>query len=124
MNNHHILPKSRIPELAKAEGNNLLVDVELHRLFHQLFGNRTPSEVIDFLNQNFWGNLFSIFIIPRKGIKDMLKSLNGHNPLMPRKGIEMNQTFLAAYPPSGRSGVPLSCSLKKQRVATMYNPEF
>jgi hypothetical protein len=94
---HHILPKSRIPDLAKVGENQVLVDADLHTLFHQLFGNRTPPEVIDFLNQAFWGNSFTILVIPKNNIKEMLMSLNGNKPPMPRRGAKINQTFLAAY---------------------------
>jgi hypothetical protein len=94
---HHILPQSRIPELTKEEKNVILVDVNLHRLYHLLFANMTPSEVMAFLNATFWGNSFEIFMIPNGNIKKMLLGLNGNKPPMPRKGIELNQTFFAAY---------------------------
>lgn len=60
INNHHIDPRSRF------KGKNILgvckVDVKQHELYHQLFGNMCPEEVVEFLNETFWRNLFEIEI--------------------------------------------------------------
>jgi hypothetical protein len=54
-NNHHILPRSRRPDLALAETNIVEVFVKEHDLYHQLFYNMTPDEILDYLVNTFWG---------------------------------------------------------------------
>ena len=54
-NIHHIIPQSRCPEIRNAKFNQVIVDEKMHDLYHQLFSNRTPKEVIQFLIDNFWG---------------------------------------------------------------------
>ena len=54
---HHIIPTSRG---GGNNGNNKVeVNVDLHRKFHQLFSNRTPIEIIDFLIEYFWNGEIS-----------------------------------------------------------------
>ncbi len=50
---HHIVPISR-------KGKNLENNIDYvpnlqHNLYHHLFSNRTPDEIIDYLVQDFWG---------------------------------------------------------------------
>ncbi len=47
---HHIIPKSRG---GKGIKNVIKVDKELHDKYHLLFGNKTPNEIITFLNKEF-----------------------------------------------------------------------
>jgi broad specificity phosphatase PhoE len=54
-NVHHIFPKSKMPQLRNAEWNKVVIDQRLHELYHQLFENRTPQEIIEYLNEYFWG---------------------------------------------------------------------
>ena len=53
---HHIIPKSRGGGL----GDNL-VDVSMreHQFYHALFGNRTPEEIVRYLNKRFWADKYS-----------------------------------------------------------------
>jgi hypothetical protein len=44
---HHLIPKSRNGEYTPS--NLLLMQVERHKIWHKLFGNRTLSEVINLL---------------------------------------------------------------------------
>ena len=46
-NRHHLVPKSRGGNARP--GNLLLIDIEKHRCWHQLFGLRTIDEVIELL---------------------------------------------------------------------------
>lgn len=46
-NRHHLVPKSRGG--SNHPSNLLLIDIEKHREWHRIFGNKTLSEVIDLL---------------------------------------------------------------------------
>ena len=59
-NTHHIFPRSRNPELKNAKWNQISIDRRQHDLYHQLFGNRTPQEIMDFLTEYFWGGRLEI----------------------------------------------------------------
>ena len=61
-NRHHIYAVSRFPELKKCYKNIVEVDKELHALHHKQFSNRTPKEIIEYLNTTFWGGRFIISI--------------------------------------------------------------
>jgi len=56
---HHIEPSSRnymgITGVCK-------VPRLLHELYHHLFGNMMPYEILEFLNRTFWNNMFEITI--------------------------------------------------------------
>lgn len=51
-NRHHIIPSSR------GGGNNqnniIYIDVIKHDIYHQLFRNKTPDEIINYLIDYFW----------------------------------------------------------------------
>ena len=49
---HHIVPTSRKEK--NLEDNLDYVPRKQHQLYHTLFSNRTPDEVIDYLVQDFW----------------------------------------------------------------------
>lgn len=53
---HHLIPRSRCKELGidpNFPGNTREVRVHKHRLFHQLFGNMTPDEIIDHIRSEW-----------------------------------------------------------------------
>ena len=52
---HHIFPKSRCPQWKHRDWNQVNIDRKMHDLYHQLFENRTPQEVLNFLTEYFWG---------------------------------------------------------------------
>ena len=56
---HHICPHSRN---GKRDGNIARVNNTLHQDYHILFENRTPEEIIDFLNTYFWSGKYEISI--------------------------------------------------------------
>ena len=56
---HHIIPHSRFGE---RDGNIARINNDLHQKFHTLFENRTPEEIIDFLNTYFWSGKYEISI--------------------------------------------------------------
>lgn len=49
---HHIVPVSRGG--CKNGKNKVIINEELHRKYHNLFVNRTPEEILDFLVCYFW----------------------------------------------------------------------
>jgi len=49
---HHIIPLSRGGR--KNLENTVEVLTKDHRLYHNLFGNKTPKEIIYFLVEDFW----------------------------------------------------------------------
>ena len=51
-NQHHIIPSSRSG--TNDSSNIAIVDTKLHDLYHQLFDNKTPDEIVDFLVNYFW----------------------------------------------------------------------
>jgi len=60
---HHIIPTSRpskgIVGVCKVIG-------KLHELYHALFGNMMPDEIVHFLNKTFWNGNYEITILKRK----------------------------------------------------------
>lgn len=52
LSSHHIVPKSRKGKTTKA--NMATVTKRDHQLYHSLFDNKTPEEVIDYLSNYFW----------------------------------------------------------------------
>lgn len=57
---HHILPTSRLK--GKKVMGVCKVERLQHELYHHLFGNMYPWEIIDFLNETFWNNQYEITI--------------------------------------------------------------
>ena len=57
---HHIVPHSRGGETSIR--NISKVNRGLHEKYHSLFENRTPEEIIDFLNKYFWNGNYEISI--------------------------------------------------------------
>jgi hypothetical protein len=57
---HHIFPRSRCKELGihkpNAEWNITSVQRREHELYHALFSNKTPEEIIEYLCEKFWNN--------------------------------------------------------------------
>ncbi len=58
---HHIIPRSRggdssIKNIAK-------IPHKEHDLYHQLFANKTPDEIVAYLNNEFWNNNYLIQLI-------------------------------------------------------------
>jgi hypothetical protein len=56
---HHIYPQSR-----KYIGVTGVCKVERlqHELYHHLFGNMTPEEILEYLNRTFWAHMFDLTI--------------------------------------------------------------
>ena len=50
---HHILPRSKGG--TNDPSNIAMVKQGLHRKYHELFNNRTPEEILEFLENYFWG---------------------------------------------------------------------
>jgi hypothetical protein len=59
---HHIDPRSR---QRKGIIGVSIVPRYLHEVYHQLFGNMRPSEIIEWLNKTFWNDMFQITITKR-----------------------------------------------------------
>ncbi len=57
-NSHHIVPRSRGGR--KTPHNISKVDKKKHSLYHQLFDNKTPVEIVKYLNRYFWNNNYQI----------------------------------------------------------------
>jgi hypothetical protein len=51
---HHIRPASR--DGSSKPKNIAYIAQKYHRLYHQLFGNLTPDEIIIILVETFWNN--------------------------------------------------------------------
>lgn len=54
VNKHHIIPVSRGGKNIK--NNTAVVDKQKHDLYHQLFREMKPDEIITFLVMYFWRN--------------------------------------------------------------------
>lgn len=54
---HHIIPRSRLGD--DSEKNLVMVNKERHILYHSLFHNLTPDEIIYMLVTEFWNGDFS-----------------------------------------------------------------
>ena len=48
-NRHHLIPRSRGGD--SSCNNLLLINIEKHELWHQLWGNRTAEEILDLLER-------------------------------------------------------------------------
>ena len=53
-NKHHVFCRSTHPELRNESWNIVIVNEHMHDLYHQLFKNRSPREIIAFLSKTFW----------------------------------------------------------------------
>ena len=57
---HHVIPTSRV------NGKGILsvckVPRLMHESYHSLFGNMKPSEIVEYLNNTFWNNTYTITI--------------------------------------------------------------
>jgi len=51
---HHIIPTSRGGRETRRVENTCIVPDRQHKLYHHLFANRTPDEIIDYLVEDFW----------------------------------------------------------------------
>jgi len=62
---HHIEPVSRLPDWWDAnDWHNLMsVRIDLHEKYHYLFNNKTPKEIIEYLNQEFWNDMYDITMV-------------------------------------------------------------
>lgn len=57
---HHINPRSR--QKGKGVVGVCLVPRFRHELYHHLFGNMFPYEILEFINKIFWNNEYEITI--------------------------------------------------------------
>jgi hypothetical protein len=63
MSQHHIVPRSRCKELGinpKDKRNIVEIDDRLHDLYHKLFKNMTPNEILYWLAEYFWGGRYDL----------------------------------------------------------------
>jgi len=64
---HHVIPTSRL------KGKGILsvckVPILMHQLYHSLFGNMTPEEILQHLNVSFWNDEYEITINKTPKIK-------------------------------------------------------
>jgi len=60
---HHVFPRSQYPQLRNEPWNQVTVNARQHALYHQLFSNRNPEEILDFLLANFWNGMI---FLPRR----------------------------------------------------------
>ena len=57
---HHIIPRSRG---GSSDLENLaFIPGKLHEEYHALFFNRTPEEIVQYLNRDFWNGHYKITI--------------------------------------------------------------
>ena len=71
-NTHHIFCKSTYPHLRHESWNKVVVGVHEHDLYHQLFGNRTPKQIIQYLMEHFWNGITTPLT---GGIQDVVKRI-------------------------------------------------
>ena len=50
---HHVIPRSRGGNFSKE--NIVIIPRVDHELYHKLFGNMTPDEIIEHLKTKYWG---------------------------------------------------------------------
>ena len=83
LSTHHIDPRSRL------KGKGILgvcrVPIKEHQLYHSLFGNMCPEEIVEYLNKEFWNDLFEISINV-KNERKWKKFLRQENNLKPMDG--------------------------------------
>lgn len=56
---HHIIPQSRDKSLVNEPSNIVKVDRCRHNVYHTLFENKLPDEIIESLVNEFWGGNWS-----------------------------------------------------------------
>ena len=65
--NHHIIPLSRLSKGGrKRKDNTIRVDKHRHVIYHELFSNLLPGEIIEQLNSEFFGGQYNITIERRE----------------------------------------------------------
>lgn len=83
-NSHHILPKKLFPELAGDPKNKVPVIMKKHQAYHILYDCDPPKEIvkrirslypwktalemINYLNETFWGGLYEVRVNKRKKV--------------------------------------------------------
>ena len=58
---HHVIPRSRKGD--SSYRNIAKVPHKEHDLYHQLFANKTPDEIVAYLNRTFWNNNYLIKLV-------------------------------------------------------------
>jgi hypothetical protein len=58
LSKHHIIPRSRGG--SSLDDNIALVSIREHQEYHTLFSNRTPQEIVQYLNTTFWRSNYYI----------------------------------------------------------------
>jgi len=44
----------------------VLIDAQKHQVYHKLFGNKTPKEIMNYLNSYFWKDKYIIRLEERR----------------------------------------------------------
>jgi 5-methylcytosine-specific restriction endonuclease McrA len=58
---HHIIPRSRGGN--NSRNNTVCLPSKPHNMYHQLFGNRTPYEIGEYLRTFFWDYKYQVRVI-------------------------------------------------------------
>ncbi len=58
LTDHHIIPSSKGGD--DSDFNIARVPNKKHELYHSLFENKTPQEIVRYLNEKFWNNRYDI----------------------------------------------------------------
>lgn len=59
-NIHHVFPSSRCAELGinpDSKWNKVVVNARHHELYHALFANKTPREIVEYLLHSFFNGM-------------------------------------------------------------------
>ncbi len=59
---HHIVPRSRGGGRISGRHNVVMVRRNDHRLYHELFNNKTPQEILQHLVEEFWGGQWQFVV--------------------------------------------------------------
>lgn len=67
-NVHHVMAVSRYPKLRHKKWNMVRLLKTEHELYHALFGLKNPREVIEYLQEHFWGGNFNVSPMQSTGL--------------------------------------------------------
>ena len=68
-NRHHIYSQKRFPELRNDPKNIARVPIKAHEAYHLLFAQKSPEEILYYLNRVFWNDMFYLEGIYKRDMK-------------------------------------------------------
>ena len=100
-NTHHIFCRSTHPQFRNEDWNKITVSAHDHALYHQLFNNKTPRQILDYLVTTFWGGKIDP---PTQGVQWCSHQTNRKSAILRRSAARVFASGLLTETTSGSPG--------------------